>query len=328
MTTAQDIDSALNRIKRYIHKTPIITSSFLNHQLGHDVFFKVEAWQKVGAFKARGGFNSVAHLIEQKKSPKRIIANSSGNHAQAIAWAAQQFNIPATIYAPQNISKVKARATLHYGASLELIETRTGVDDAVAAAAEENGVYWIPPYNHPDVIAGQGTAAREALTQLENVDAVFAPCGGGGLLSGTLVAFRAHSPDSNVFGVEPLLANDAAESLRQGHIVKLAQPSSTLADGARTPSVGILTFPHLQQLDDFFEAPEEAIIYWTQWLTHLLKVTLEPTSAMAMFGVTEWLKTQKSKKRILVILSGGNIDQGTRHAIWENDFLDKLPKEL
>lgn len=325
MMTLDSIKQAQQRIAPYINKTPIVQSSLLNDWLGHRIYFKAECLQKIGAFKARSGCNAIAHLLEQGKQPKRIVANSSGNHAQAIAWAARQFNIPATIYMPSNVSKVKAQATASYGADIELLPTRDAVDTAVQNAAEDPDVYWIPPYNHNDVIAGQGTAAFEAVSELDNVDAVFAPCGGGGLISGSYIATKGLSPHTRVFGVEPLNANDAAESLRSGTIQSLKSAPDTLADGARTPSVGSITFEYLKQLDGFYEADEASIIYWTQWLTHLLKLTIEPTSAMTMFGVVEWLKTQSSAKEVVVILTGGNLDADSRRKLWQQDALDQLP---
>ncbi|NVK87583.1 MAG: serine/threonine dehydratase [Gammaproteobacteria bacterium] len=325
MLTIEHIQSAQQRIKPYIHQTPIISSQLLNQCLGHKILFKVEAQQKVGAFKARGGINAVAQIVERGEKPQMIVANSSGNHAQAVAWAAQQFALPATIYMPANVSAVKAKATASYGANIELIATRQGVDEAVAKAAAQPNVYWIPPYNHIDVMAGQGTCALELSGQIDQFDALFAPCGGGGLLSGSYVACQHIDKRIQVCGVEPLTANDAANSRRAGKIIALDGPTMTLADGARTPSVGPLTFPFIQQLNEFYEAPEADIIYWTQWLTHLLKLTVEPTSAMTMFGVCEWLKQQNTQKQVVVILTGGNIDCATRAKIWQHDRLQELP---
>lgn len=325
MVSFQHIEQAYQRIKPYIHQTPVVSSQKLNDWLGHEVVFKAECLQKVGAFKARGGCNAVAHMIERGEKPKRLVANSSGNHAQAVAWAAKQFGIPATIYMPANVSKVKAQATQDYDAEIVLCTNRIAVDEQVQAAAQEQGTLWIPPYNHIDVIAGQGTATLEALDQIKSLDAIFAPCGGGGLLSGTLVAAKHLQSGIQVCGVEPLNANDAAQSLRQNKIVAFNETPQTLADGARTPSVGNITFEHLKQLDHFFEAPEQAIIYWTQWLTHLLKLTIEPTSAMSLFGVIEWLKNQTEKRKVLVVLTGGNLDSGTRQEIWKKDCLQQTP---
>lgn len=321
----KDIQAAKKRIAPYINTTPILSSSLLNTWLGHDIFFKCENFQKIGAFKARGGLNTVAWLVETGQKPKHIVANSSGNHAQAVAYAAQQFGIPATIFMPEYSSQVKIQATQSYGAKVVLSKTRDLTDQLVKEAAQEEGTYWIPPFNHAQVICGQGTAALEALTELDAIDAVFTPCGGGGLTSGTLIATRALSPKAQMFGVEPLNANDAAESLRMGSIQRLKAIPNTLADGAMTMAVGDLTFEYLKQLDGFYEVEEDNIVYWTQWLTHLLKCRLEPTCAMPMQAVVEWLRSQKTKKRVLVIISGGNMDQPTTRKIWETDCLTSVP---
>ncbi|WP_395374043.1 serine/threonine dehydratase [Marinicella sp. W31] len=323
-----DIQQAWQRIRPHISTTPIVESQLLNQWLGHRILFKAECMQKIGAFKARGACNAIMRLVENDAKPSRIVANSSGNHAQAVAWAAAQFNIPATIYMPANVSQVKAQATASYGAEVVLCEDRFSVDEQVEMAAKTEGTLWIPPYNHIDVICGQGTATLEALHQLDEVpDAVFGPCGGGGLLSGTLIAAKGVNPAIQVVGVEPLNANDAAESIRSGSIQKLSKPADTIADGVRTPSIGALTFPQIKQLDDFFEVEEEAIIYWTQWLQHLLKLHMEPTCAMTMEGVSQWLKQQQQTKTVLVIVTGGNIDQPTMRQIWQHNCLDITPEK-
>ncbi|MDO6807043.1 serine/threonine dehydratase [Zobellia galactanivorans] len=325
MPTIEDIKKARIRIHGLVHETPIFSSSLLNNWLGHEIYFKAECLQKIGAFKARGACNTLAWLVENKERPEHVIANSSGNHSQAVAWAARQFNIPATIYMPAYASKIKIQATQSYGAHVELCKDRNMADALVIAASKEKGAYWIPPYNHHQVIAGQGTAICEAIEQVDNLDAVFAPCGGGGLLSGTLIATHALSPKTQVIGVEPLNANDAAQSLRTNRIQKLSSTPDTLADGAMTMAVGDITFEYLKLLDALYEVEEPKLIYWTQWLTHLLKLHVEPTSAMAMAGVVEWLKHSTSKKRVMVILSGGNIDPSKQNKIWNTDYLDSRP---
>ena len=325
MVTFADIEAAANRISPYINLTPIVTSSLLNRWLGHTIYFKAECYQKIGAFKARGGCNAVTKLIESGEKPNRVIANSSGNHAQAVAYAGRKLGIPATIYMPDYSSQVKIQATRSYGADVVLCKSRDEADARVADAAKQKNVEWIPPYNHEDVIAGQGTAAYEALKETDAMDAVFAPCGGGGLLSGTLIATRHLASQAQVIGAEPLAANDAAQSLRTGQIQSLKQKPNTLADGAMTVRVGNITFEYLKQLDGFYEIDENTIVYWTQWLTHLLKLHVEPTSTMAMGAVCEWLKTQKKPQSVLVILSGGNIDAQTNRMIWTTDQLDRRP---
>lgn len=325
MVSFEQIEQARFRIASLIKQTPIFESSLLNGWLGSRVLFKAECLQRVGAFKLRGALNAVAKMAENGELPKRIVANSSGNHAQAVAYAARLFKVPATIYSSKNISSVKAAATKHYGAELALFDTRLEADAAVAKAAKEPGTVWIPPFDHPDIIAGQGTLMLDTIDQVGDFDAVFAPCGGGGLLSGTLISAHASCPSAKVFGAEPLAANDAAESLRQGHIVSLKAPPITLADGAATPAVGINTFPFLQQLDGLYEVEESKIAYWTQWLQHLLKLHIEPTCCMTMQAVVEWLSTVDKGQKVVVLLSGGNIDGSKMRQIWQVDHLDITP---
>ena len=330
MLTINDIENAHNRIFSYVHQTPVHTSERLNKWLGHRVYFKLECFQKVGAFKARGACNTLAWLKEKNQLPDKIVTNSSGNHAQAVAWAASQFNIPATVFMPKNVSRVKAQATAAYGAEVIFCESRSAADEQVVKAAEESGTFWLPPFNHEQVIAGQGTAAFEAFKQLADmgvpqVDAVFAPCGGGGVLSGTLISSRGLSPETQVIGAEPMAANDAARSLRSGKICRLDTPPITLADGAMPMAVGELTFDYLRKLDGFVEVDETSIAYWTQWLTHLLKLHVEPTSAMSMAAVKKFLRKQESPQAVLVIITGGNIDQSMMKKLWTDDYLSDLP---
>ncbi|MGE5355755.1 MAG: serine/threonine dehydratase [Deltaproteobacteria bacterium] len=321
----EDIINAGNRIGKLINKTPVYTSSLLNKWIGHEIYFKAECMQKIGAFKARGAANSVAWLIENGKKPRHIVANSSGNHAQAVAWAASEFDIPSTIYMPVYSSKIKIQATQAYGAKTVLCNSRVETDDNVKSAASEEGNYWLHPFNSDLVIAGQGTAAYEAINELGQVDAIFAPCGGGGLLSGTVIASHGLDPDIKVIGAEPLNANDAARSLRANSILNLDSVPDTLADGAMTMSVGSITFEYLKKLDDMYEIDEQSIVYWTQWLTHLLKISIEPTSAMSMEAARQWLKTQPTPKKILIIISGGNIDQEMQMKIWKENHLEIIP---
>lgn len=321
-----DIQVAKNRITPFINRTPVMSSTLLNSWLGHEIYFKCENFQKVGAFKARGALNTLAWLKEQGIHPKRIIANSSGNHAQAVAYAGQQFKIPVTIYMPEYSSAVKIQATKNYGATVVLSKDRNVTDALVKEAAKEEGVYWVPPFNHEQVICGQGTSVLEALEEVQGINAVFTPCGGGGLTSGNFIATKGFNNTIKSMGVEPLNANDAAESLRKNSIQKLPNIPNTLADGAMTMAVGDLTFEYLKQLDAFFEVEEEIIVYWTQWLTHLLKIRLEPTCAMTMGGVVQWLQTQEKPQKVLVVITGGNMDQYTSSKIWAKDCLSEVPK--
>jgi len=326
MIQFSDIQQAHRRIKPYINDTPIISSSLLNQWLGHEVYFKAECLQKIGAFKARGGCNAIQVLLENHQDVNRVVANSSGNHAQAVAWAAAQFNVQASIYMPSFASHVKAQATRSYGAQVIQFDTRQEVDAAVEHAAQDAGVYWIPPFNDDSVIAGQGTVVFEALKQLNQpIDAVFAPCGGGGLISGSLVAAKAMQPHVQVIAAEPLAGNDAMRSYLSGKIQRLSEAPKTFADGAMTLSIGEKTFAHIKHLDDFYAVSEEAMVYWTQWLQHLLKFHIEPTSAMTMDAVCQWLRKQNKPQKILVVLSGGNIDTRMMQSIWAHDYLAETP---
>jgi threonine dehydratase len=326
MPDINDIQLAAKRIEPYTKNTPIVSSSLLNEYLGQKIFFKVECLQKTGSFKIRGATNFILSAVEQNPHIDHIIANSSGNHAQAVAYIGSQLGIKTTIFASQTISPIKAAATRAYGATLHTFENRPLADKAVEEAAFPDNTLWVPPFNHPHVIAGQGTAAVEALTELNNdVEAVFAPCGGGGLLSGSIIATRALAPNAQVIGAEPLNANDACRSLRSGKIEHLIGTPNTLADGAATPAVGEHTFPFLQQLDDLIEVDEQAIVYWTQWLHHLLKFHIEPTCAMTMEAVKRWAAKAPSNSRALVMLSGGNISQASMAKLWQHDYLNQLP---
>lgn len=325
MVSFAEIKTAQELIAPYVKRTPVVYSSLLNKWLGHEIFFKAECLQTTGAFKLRGATHFLAQLKRQNLLPKHIVANSSGNHAQAVAYAGAMFNIPVTIYSANNISEIKAAATQSYGATLKRFDTRVQADAEVVIAGKASDTVWIPPFNHPYIIAGQGTASFEALKQTDDIDMIAAPCGGGGLLSGTIIAAKAINKNIQVIGAEPLAANDAARSLREGHIVALEHQPLTLADGAATPSIGEHTFEVLKTVDDFYEVDEPDIIYWTQWLHHLLKLHIEPTCAMTMQAVVKWLAKQESKKRVMVLASGGNISQLSMQKIWQHDTLNTIP---
>ncbi len=320
-----DIAKASERISPYINNTPILKSSLLNEWLGHDIYFKHEGTQKIGAFKARGALNTLLSLKEKGELPDRVVAYSSGNHAQAVAWASGIVGIKATIYIPSFASEIKKQATRSYGA--EIVETDTRQEaERLGAEEMDNGAFLLPPYDHDDVICGQGTACFEALNEMtDKPQAVFAPCGGGGLISGTLLATKLLSPESEIYAGEPEIANDAHISYKTGRIVRLNDTPPTIADGVRTLSISERTLKYIKQLDGFYEVSEDEIIYWTQWLTHLLKVTIEPTSAISMASAAKWLRTQNSQQKILLILSGGNISADTYRQIWAKDYINNQP---
>jgi threonine dehydratase len=219
---------------------------------------------------------------------------------------------------------VKRQAMEGYGAKVTATETRAEAEAAIDAM-KGSGAHLVHPYDDDDVIAGQGTACLEALQDNARPTAIFGPCGGGGLLSGTILAADTQTSRIPVFGAEPALGNDAVRSYRSKTIVRLTDSPPTIADGARTLAVSARTLQHLLRLQNFYEVTEEEICYWAQWLPTLLKVAVEPTSAVAMGGALEWLKTQHTRQRVLVILSGGNIDRITYQKIWKEDFLRDIP---
>jgi threonine dehydratase len=326
------VQQAQTRIVPYIHRTPVLSSSLLNTWLSealpenqkHQIFFKVEGLQKIGAFKVRGALNALLSLQEQGSLPAHVVAFSSGNHAQAVAYAAKTLGVKATILIPKGSSAVKIQATKAYGAEVIVAETRNDAEARVADF-EAKGAVFIHPYDNDAIIAGQGTSCLEALQDGVLPNAIFASCGGGGWLSGTFLASRLLCPTAKVFAAEPLRGNDATQSYRTGRVVKLPAAPDTLADGARTLAISERTFHYLKQLDDFFEIEEQEMAYWTQWLIHLLKVAVEPTSAMSMAAAQRWLQKQNAPQKVLIMLSGGNIDARTYTKVFARDYLGDLP---
>jgi len=328
MSKISKITDTFNRIKPYVTRTPIFSASFLNKQMGCHIFFKAECFQKIGAFKFRGAMNALLSYQEKHGVlPKKVVAFSSGNHAQAIALSGQILGVTVRIYTPSFSSKVKIQATESYGAEVIKVSSRSEAEHLTQKAIDE-GFYLIHPFNDEDILLGQGTACYEALQDITEPDAIFATCGGGGWLAGSYLAKEALSPNSKMIGAEPAEADDAYQSYKAGKIVALNKPTMTIADGARSSQVGTITFPYLQKLDDFFTVPEERIIYWTQWLNHLLKIRVEPTSAVTMGAVEQYLKKHPESKRLLVLISGGNIDQETEKLIWNKDLLITPPKRI
>ncbi len=316
--------AAGKRIAPFITRTQLATSGLLNSWLGHEVFFKMECQQKSGAYKIRGAMNALLSLKEQGQLPEKIVTFSSGNHAAATAKVGKMLGVETVVIMPSFVSKVKQQATAGYGAELILTKTRQEAE-AMAVEQQSKGAWLLHPYDSDLSIAGQGTACLEALEDGAKPDAIFAVCGGGGLLSGTWLAAQKLAPESLVFGCEPELANDATRSFRSGAIQAFNETPMTIADGARTLKVGQRPFAYLQKLDDFYEVSERDIMYWTQWLQNLLKASIEPTAAVAMGAAHQWLRTQDKKRRVLVILSGGNMDAATQALLWKQDFLGERP---
>jgi threo-3-hydroxy-L-aspartate ammonia-lyase len=327
MLNYESVREAHRRIEGHVTRTPVWSSELLNEALGHHIDFKMDSLQPMGAFKIRGAANALLTLKEQDRLPDRVVALSSGNHAQAVAYVARKLGLPATIVMPENASALKRRLTQQYGATVQTTPNR---DQAVALSEELRqvaGTHLVHPFNDETVMAGQGTSALEALEDLpEPPDAIFATCSGGGWLSGTYLA--AEPRGIPVYGCEPALANDAAQSYRAGTIVRLPQPPTTLADAATVQEVGTLTFPFLQKLTGFFEVDEDEIAYWTQWLGVFLRSIVEPTSAVAMAGAVQWLRSQDRPTRLLVMISGGNVSTQTHQAVRARDWLSVWPSLL
>ena len=308
--TFDDVVAAHNRIKDYIKNTPLISDKKLNEELGAEVFFKMDNQQRTGSFKARGAFNAVlAYREKHGKFPEKIVVQSSGNHAQAIAYVCKKFGIKALIYMIAKASPFKIEAARSLGAEVVLLEKRSEVN-AKAEEKQKEGYFFIHPSADADVIAGQGTSAMEALQEIGEVDAIFAPCGGGGLVSGSFLAAKKLSPQAKVFACEPANANDVALSLRDKKIFHFEDTPNTIADGARTLATSEICFHFLKQMEGVLEISEEEIIYWRQKLEKTLQQKIEPTSALAAAGAMQYLKNHKNstKQKLLVIISGGNVD--------------------
>jgi threonine dehydratase len=315
--TPEHIAKAATRIAPYINKTPILSSSILNEHLGNTILFKCEGFQKTGSFKFRGAINTLLSMQEQNELPEKVCAFSSGNHAQAIACAAKIMGIKAHIFIPEGSSEIKIAATRGYGADITICKTRAEAEQIYKTSED----YFIHPFNDPRIIAGQGTACYEALQENIKPDAIFATCGGGGWVSGSYLAKELLHPTVKIYAGEPLNANDASISYRTGKIHSLSEQPNTIADGARSLSVGDVTFEILKKLDGFYETPEDEIIYWTQQLSHYLKITVEPTSAVAMAACAKWAQENGPDHKLLVLLSGANVAPETHLKVWQSELL-------
>ncbi len=306
-----DIAAAAARLHGVANRTPVLTSRSVDQLTGASVFFKAENFQRGGAFKFRGAYNALSQLSPQQKQ-HGVVTFSSGNHAQAVALAAQLLGIKATIVMPLDAPAIKLAATRGYGASVVLhdrqVETRESVANKIIA---QQGGVMIPPFDHAHVIAGQGTAAKELIDETGPLDYLLVCCGGGGLLSGCAVAANALSPDCKVVGVEPAAGDDAARSFKSKTLQTVHNPD-TIADGARTASPGTLTFPLvLRYVHDIITVSDDELIAAMKFFLERMKIVVEPTGALAAAALLSGkLKAQKSPHpaRIGVIISGGNVD--------------------
>jgi threo-3-hydroxy-L-aspartate ammonia-lyase len=307
MPTFDDVRAAAERLRGTAHRTPVLTSRRLDEQLGLHAFLKCENLQRVGAFKFRGAFNALSRLTPEQRRGG-VVAYSSGNHAQAVALAAQLLGIEATIVMPLDAPESKVAATQGYGARVVTYDRYTEDREEIGRAiAEDRGATVIPPYDHPDIIAGQGTAALELLEETGPLDALLVPLGGGGLLSGSLLAAAELAPDCAVYGVEPEAGDDGRQSLRTGRIVHIDSPR-TIADGAQTQHLGELTFPIIRErVTDILTVSDDELVGEMRVLASTLKIVAEPTGCLAPAGLRH-LAPRLAGKRVGVVISGGNVD--------------------
>jgi threonine dehydratase len=305
--TYADVEAAAARIAGRAHRTPVVTSGTVNARTGAEVLFKCENFQRIGAFKFRGAYNALVQLDEAQQR-RGVLAFSSGNHAQAIALAGQLLGIRTTIVMPDDAPPVKLAATRGYGAEVitydKNVTTREELGRKIAA---ERGLAVIPPYDHPHVVAGQGTAAKELIEEVGALDYLFVPCGGAGLLSGCAIAATHLSPGCKVVGVEPAAGDDATRSFRTRTLQTVHNPD-TIADGARTPSLGKITFPLvLAHVHDMRTVDDRELLAAMLYLWERMKLVVEPTGALGAAGLFGY-GSDVAGKRVGVVISGGNVD--------------------
>lgn len=307
LPTYADVVAAADRIEGYAHRTPVITSRTADAELGAQIYFKCENLQRMGAFKFRGAFNALSKF-DARQRHAGVVAFSSGNHAQAVALSASLLGMPATIVMPSDAPAAKVAATRGYGGEVVLYDRYTEDREAIGCQlAEERGMTLIPPYDHADVIAGQGTAAKELIEETGPLDALFVCLGGGGLLSGSALATRVLAPDCRIYGVEPEAGNDGQQSFRSGRLVRIETPQ-TLADGAQTQQLGHLTFPIIcRDVFDVLTASDVELVACMRFFAERMKMVVEPTGCLG-FAAARRMKAELAGKRVGVIVSGGNID--------------------
>jgi threo-3-hydroxy-L-aspartate ammonia-lyase len=315
LPTYADVEAAAARLEGVAHRTPVATSSEFNARTGAEAYFKCENLQRMGAFKFRGAYNALAKLSADERR-RGVVAFSSGNHAQAVALSARLLGIPATIVMPSDAPAVKADATRGYGAEVLLYERAKESREAIAARlAEEKGATLIPPFDHADIIAGQATAARELIEDIGALEVLLVPTGGAGLLSGCAIAAKHLSPGIRVVGVEPEAGDDAARSLRTRTLQQIDIPR-TIADGARTTSLGTLTFPLvLEYVDDIVTVSDAQLVDAMRFLWERMKLVVEPTGALAAAAALCGNADVRGR-RTGIILSGGNVDLKAASALF------------
>lgn len=303
----EDVVRASERLKNVAHRTPVMTSTTANAIAGASLFFKCENFQRMGAFKFRGGYNAIARLTPAQRAAG-VVTFSSGNHAQAIALSSQLQGVKATIIMPLDAPAAKKAATEGYGGHIVTYDRYTEDREVIARRIQaETGATLIPPYDHEDVIAGQGTAAKELFEDVGELDYLFVCLGGGGLLSGSALAAMALSPDCLVYGVEPEAGNDGQQSMRKGEIIQIAAPKS-IADGALTTHLGQLTFPLIQKyVRDIVTVSDDQLVTAMRFFAERMKMVVEPTGCLGAAAAMQNV-VPVAGARVGVIISGGNVD--------------------
>jgi threo-3-hydroxy-L-aspartate ammonia-lyase len=302
-----DVSAAARRLSGHAHRTPVLRSATADALMDAQLFFKCENFQRMGAFKFRGAFNALSRFSPQQRMAG-VVAFSSGNHAQAIALSARMLGMPATIVMPQDAPAAKVAATQGYGGRVVFYDRFNEDREAIGRRlAEDGGLTLVPPYDHADVIAGQGTAAMELFDEVGELDALYVCLGGGGLLAGTALATRAMSPRTRLIGVEPEAGNDGQQSLAAGRIVHIATPQ-TIADGAQTQYLGQLTFPIIQrEVAEIVTVSDAALVQAMRFFAERMKMVVEPTGGLG-FAAARQAGQALRGQRVGVIVSGGNVD--------------------
>ena len=305
--TFDDLNAAARRLEGIAHRTPVLRSTSADESTGAQVFFKCENLQRTGAFKFRGAYNTLAQFTPEQRE-RGVLAFSAGNHAQAIALSARLLDMPAVIVMPEDAPASKMAATREYGAQVVTYNRYTEDREAISRRlAQERGMTLVPPFDHPHVIAGQGTAAMELLEDVPGLDYLFVCVGGGGLLAGSTLAAQVMAPGCRLVGVEPEAGNDGQQSFKAGHIVQIPTPH-TIADGAQTQALGQLTFPIIAEgVEDMVTATDEQLVQALRFFAERMKIVVEPTGALAFAGVRNGSVDVRGK-RVGVLISGGNVD--------------------
>ena len=305
--TFDDLRAAAQRLQGIAHRTPVLRSTSADESTGAQVFFKCENLQRTGAFKFRGAYNTLAQFTPEQRE-RGVLAFSAGNHAQAIALSARLLDMPAVIVMPEDAPASKMAATREYGAQVVTYNRYTEDREAISRRlAQERGMTLVPPFDHPHVIAGQGTAAMELLEDVPGLDYLFVCVGGGGLLAGSTLAAQVMAPGCRLVGVEPEAGNDGQQSFKAGHIVQIPTPH-TIADGAQTQALGQLTFPIIAEgVEDMVTATDEQLVQALRFFAERMKIVVEPTGALAFAGARNGSVDVRGK-RVGVLISGGNVD--------------------